>query len=253
MRPRRAVVTGASAGIGRALAIELARGGVDEIVIVARHAGPLQEAAREIEAAGARTLTLARDVADVDGLVRELRSLDDEAPIDLVVANAAVGAAGDAHLAWETYRDALSVNFLGAAATLGALADRMAARRRGHLVATSSLSSFGALPRSIAYSVPKAGLNMLMDCLRLDLAPHGVAVTNVYLGFVDTRMVARSKHPMPQLLTPIVAARAMARAIAQRRDEVVLPRALGLSVRALAAIPKSLRDRLYRAVDRVAG
>lgn len=253
MDVRRALITGASLGIGRALTRELALRGVKDFVLVARTEADLSEVARDLEATGVTVACMVQDVADTEALVERMRAEDDARPIDLVVANAGVGAAGPRSLAWESWRDAMRVNFLGAAATLGALAERMAERRRGHLVTVSSLSSFAALPRSIPYCVPKAGTNMLMDCLRMDLAPFDVTVTNVYLGFVDTRMVARSTHAMPQRMTADAAARGIANAIARRRASVILPRALGLSVLALSRVPRPLRDRLYRAVDRFAG
>ncbi|HEU4533554.1 MAG TPA: SDR family NAD(P)-dependent oxidoreductase, partial [Polyangiaceae bacterium] len=175
--------------------------------------------------------------------VAALRAFDAEAPVDLVVANAGEGApAPDATpYAWETIERAFHTNFCGAAATLTALAPAMVARGRGHLVGIGSLASFGPLPGSAAYCAPKAGLAMLLACMRLDFAGTGVAVTTVNLGFVRTAMVARSTHPMPQLLEPDEAARRLLAALPRRPRTVTLPRALGAATRLLALVPEGAK------------
>ncbi len=240
---RSALVTGASSGIGAALARRLVAGGVTTVGL-ARRAGALAELAAEL---GPRFVPCAQSVDDTDALVATLRRLDDErGGIDLVIANAGVGAAA-AHPAYsyEATRAALHTNFCGAAATLTALTERMVARRAGHLVSISSLSSFGALPAALAYASPKAGLNMVCDSLRLDLGPRGVAVTSVYLGFVATEMVAHSTHPLPQLLSVDAAADGILTALPRRPSHVTLPRLLGLGARLLAALPEPLRVALF--------
>jgi short-subunit dehydrogenase len=242
---RRAAVTGASHGLGRALAFELARRGVN-LFLVARGAPALLGTAEELRTLGVTVSTAATDVSDTTQLVHLLREEDAKAPIDLVVANAAIGRIhGFAEHAWESFESAFRVNLLGAAATLAALTSAMVARRSGHLIAISSLSSLTPLPGSAAYCVPKAGLNMLVDVLRLDLEPYDVAVTNVLLGFVKTRMVERSTHPMPQLMSPERAASVVAARAESRPREIVLPRALALTVAAFSKLPPSVRDRVF--------
>ncbi|MFO0550427.1 MAG: SDR family NAD(P)-dependent oxidoreductase [Polyangiaceae bacterium] len=247
---RSAIVTGASSGIGRALAIELAQRGVRELALVARRAPELEQAAREVEAAGARALVRVVDLADGDRAAAALRAIDDDLDgVDLVVANAGLGPRRDADpLAWETVRDALHVNVCGAAATLTALAPRMRDRRRGHLVGVGSISSFGALPEALAYSSPKAALTMMLDCLRLDLAGAGVAVTAVHLGFVRTAMTAHSTHWMPQLMEAEDCARALVNRLEGRPRAVTLPRALGVAARGLALLPEPLREGIAKAL-----
>lgn len=247
-RPPRAVVTGASRGIGRALSAALARDGA-EVVAVARSAEALDALAREFPG---RVRPEALDVSDTARLVERLRALDREAPVDLVIANAGLGPpAGADPWSWEALGDVFHVNLCGAAATLTALSGAMAARGRGHLVMVGSLSSFGALPEAEAYCAPKAGLRMLMDCLRLDLAPRGVRVTTVNLGFVRTAMVAGSKHPMPGLMEPDEAAARILRALPRAPAEVDIPRGLGLAARAVAALPRPLHALVQRAAARL--
>lgn len=242
----RVLITGASSGIGEALALAFAGQG-DEVLLVARRRARLEALARRIEAGGGRATSVPLDVGDTDRCVETLRRLDREAPLDCVVANAGVGPPTDAApYSWEALRGPCHVNFSGAAATLTASLPAMVARGRGHLVGISSLSSFGALPGSGAYCAPKAGLAMLLECLRLDVAPRGVAVTTVNLGFVDTPMVAHRHEAMPQLLRPDEAAARIVARLPARPPRLDLPQPLAALTRAAAAVPRPLRDRLVR-------
>jgi short-subunit dehydrogenase len=253
-RYARALVTGASRGIGEALARGLAASGA-EVVLVGRDAATLGRVADAIGARGGRARALPLDVADGARAVAALRAIDAEAPIDLVVANAGVGApAPDATpYAWETIEAAFHTNFCGAAATLTALLPAMVGRGRGHLVGVGSLASFGPLPGAAAYCAPKAGLAMLLACLRLDLAGTGVAVTTVNLGFVRTAMVARSTHPMPQLLEPDEVAARVLRALPRRPRELTIPRGLGAAARLLSLVPEGAKAGAARRAARAKG
>ena len=251
MTHRRALVTGASRGIGRALAIELARRGV-HVTMVARSERGLAEAGSTARRVGGVVVPFIADVADADAWVLALRRLDAAAPFDLVVANAGVGLpAPDASpFAWESLAAPFRTNTVGAVATLTALLPAMVERGRGHVVAMGSLASYGPIPGSAAYCAPKAGVDMLMSCLRMDLHGTGVHATNVRLGFVRTDMTAKSTHPMPQLIEPEEAARAVADALAGYPSEFVYPRALGHAARALGVLPVSARGALFRRLTR---
>ncbi len=238
----RTVITGASSGIGRALALELAGRGA-RVIAAARRDQELARVADEIRANGGAVETMVLDVANTSATVARLREWDDADEIDVVIANAGVGATPNTDpTSWEAIADACHINYCGAAATLTALLPTMMARGRGHLVGVSSLASFGALPMSAAYCSPKAGLRMLLDCLRLDAAASGVTVTALHLGFVDTPMLAHAKHPTPQRVSAERAAKVMADAIERRVDELTFPRALGFAASAAGALPRGLRS-----------
>lgn len=239
-----AIVTGASSGIGRALAVELVRSGTRRVVLVSRRKALLESLAVEVRAAGAEPLIEVLDVGDADLCAARLRRLDEGlGGFDLVIANAGVGAPRGADpIAWETLRGPLHVNLCGAAATLTGALGAMVARRRGHLVGIGSLASYGPLPEAAAYCTPKAGLAMLLECLALDLRGSGVAVTHVRLGFVRTPMTDHASHPMPQLLEATDAARQIVSRLRSRPREIVLPRALGAAARAASFAPRRLRE-----------
>ena len=245
-----ALVTGASSGIGRSLALALARSGC-AVVACARHEAGLKALAEEIRRDGGRCLVQELDVADTVRTVERIRALDDAHRFELIVANAGVGAReGVAPWTWEALGDAIEINFVGAAATLTAALPAMVSRGRGHLVAVSSLASYGPLPASAAYCAPKAGLDMLMECLRIDLTCTGVRVTNVRAGFVRTRMVATTTHPMPGLMEPDEAAERILEGLERAPAEIVFPRWLAAMARASGALPRPLRDALLRVVIR---
>ncbi len=243
-RWKNALVTGASSGIGRSLAIDLARRGVP-VILASRRTRALSEVAAFIRGAGGSADVVAMDVSDTEQTVSTLRALDSQrGGLDLVIANAGVGAAreGLPSYAWETMRDALHTNLCGAAATLTAVLPRMVERGFGHVVGIGSLASYGALPESEAYCTPKAGLAMLLACLSLDLAGTGVAATHVELGFVRTPMVRHSTHPMPQLAEPEVVARRVVDELRKAPRTIVYPRALATATALLAALPPPVRE-----------
>jgi len=239
-----ALVTGASSGIGRALAVELVRRGARRVALVARRRALLEEVAAEVRDHGGDAAIEVLDVGDADRCAARMEAIDRAmGGLDLVVANAGAGAGPGADpLAWSTWRAPLHVNLCGAAATLAGPLANMVERGRGHLVGVGSLASYGPLPEAAAYCVPKAGLAMLLACLALDLDGTGVAVTHVRLGFVRTAMVAHARHPMPQMLEADEAARRIVRGLRARPREIVIPRALGAAARLASLAPPRLRD-----------
>ena len=244
-------MTGASSGIGRALAVALGRAGA-HVVLIARRERELHETAAAVDAAGGRTTVEVADVTETSRLVARMKALDDALRgIDIVFANAGVGApSGEPQLWWEALEPALATNLLGGAATLTALLPRMIARRRGHLVAISSIASFGALPGCAAYCAPKAGLSMLTECLRMDLLGTGVAASAVHVGFVRTPMVERTTFPMPMILEADEAARHIVGRLPGAPATIDFPTPVAMAAKAIAALPVSIRDAVARRTKR---
>ncbi len=242
--PSVALVTGASRGIGRAVVEQLAAQGT-RVWAVARDAAALH-AAFQGRFEG-RVTPVVADVNDTQRLVETLRGLDQQQPIEVVVANAGVGAAsGHPSFSWETMAAALHTNFCGAAATLTALLPAMVQRQRGHVVFVSSLSSISALPQAEAYCVPKAGINMLMDCLRLDLEGTGVHATTVRLGFVRTAMLNEAAHALPGLVEPEAAARVIVDALGHPSRVIDFPTSISVAAHLGVLAPPTLKRWLTR-------
>jgi short-subunit dehydrogenase len=238
------LVTGASSGIGQALAERFAADG-SLVVLAARRADRLHEVADGIEHDGGRARVEPMDVGDTTTTVARIRALDAElGGFDLVIANAGVGMKhkGLPSYAWEAMKDACHVNFCGAAATLTAALPQMVERGRGHVVGISSIASFTPIPGRGGYCAPKAGLSMLLECLRLELAGTGVHATAVHPGFVRTAMTARSKGALPFVMNPDQAAERIVRALPSAPATIDFPWQLATAARAGAALPRVLRD-----------
>ncbi len=243
---RVALVTGASSGIGQALAERLAADGT-RVVLAARRAERLREVADGIVRAGGRAEVAAMDVADTAATVARIRALDAElGGLDLVVANAGVGmkSKGGPTYAWEAMAAACHTNFCGAAATLTAVLPAMVERRRGHVVGISSIASFTPLPGRGGYCAPKAGLSMLLECLRLELVGTGVHATAVHPGFVRTAMTAKSKGALPFIMDAAEAAQRIVRALPAAPATIDFPWVLATAARLGASLPRPLRDRV---------
>lgn len=239
------LITGASSGIGRSLAVELGRRGAS-VGLLARRADSLREVAGEIEAAGGHALALPSDVTDaasVRGAADELRAK--YGAIDVLVANAGVGVLTDdfARLG-EQVAETVEINLLGAANSAGAVLPEMIALGSGQLVVISSLASYRGLPKSGAYCASKAALNALFESLRLDLKKTGVTVTIIKPGFIKTPLTAGREAQMPFLLELDDATRKILRAIEARRTAYAFPWQLASIVRLARLMPDSLYDRI---------
>jgi short-subunit dehydrogenase len=212
---RNLVITGASSGLGRALALWFARRG-SRVYAAARREEQLNSLQAEAAKGPGEVVPVRLDVAETDAVVAKLRALDDATPggIDLVVANAGIGGKlNGARTEWADIDKMLRVNILGATATLSALAPRMAERKRGHLVGVASLAAWIVVPRFGTYGASKRYLQTFCAGLRLDLAPLGVRVTSINPGFVKSEMTAGNRFFMPFLLETDDAADRMGRAI----------------------------------------
>ncbi|MBN1205785.1 MAG: SDR family NAD(P)-dependent oxidoreductase [Myxococcaceae bacterium] len=242
-----ALVTGASSGLGRGLALWFAQRGT-RVFAAARRVEQLRTLAEEARAAGGTVEPVELDVSQADRTLERIQRIDaDCGGLDLVVANAGVGLETYAkRFNWERVKQILDVNVTGAAATLSAVLPKMVERNKGHLVGVSSLAAFRGLPRNAAYSGSKAFLSTFMESLRVDLRGTGVRVTCIYPGFVKTEMTAPNKHPMPFLLEPEEAVERMARAITRGVPVFAFPWQMSTAMKLVKAIPDSLFDPLVR-------
>lgn len=218
---RTALLTGATGGLGRAIAKALAGNGV-KLVLSARQAGALQALAAELPGEGHRVA--AADLAQPDAAEQLMAEVGD---IDLLIANAGLPAAGWlGEFSAEQVTRALRVNLEAPMLMARALAPSMLARGEGHLVFVSSLSGKVASPQSSIYNATKFGLRGFALGLRTDLAPKGVGVSLVSPGFIrDAGMFADSgAKPPPGLgtATPEQVGEAVVRAVRQDRIEVTV-------------------------------
>ena len=242
------MITGASSGIGRGLAVELARRGA-KLGLVARRADVIDEVVREIEAAGSKALALPADVQSETSLraaADKLRA--DLGPIDVLIANAGIGPTRDAaEINAEEVAGVINVNVIGASNSVAAVIPEMVARESGQLVVISSLAAYRGLPRSAAYCASKAAVSAFFESLRLDLEPRGIDVTIIHPGFIKTPLTAGRDAQMPFLMELDDAVKKMVRAIEKRRKRYSFPWQLATIVRAGMIMPIWMYDQISRA------
>lgn len=242
---RVAVVTGASSGIGRALALELQRDGY-ALGLTARRSEPLEALEREIGTLGGRAASQTADAADRAGTLAAIHALADAlGPVDLLVANAGMGISKPVYEPnADTYEQMIRVNLLGPYYAVEAVLPSMLERGSGHLVAMSSLAKFVTGPGAGQYSATKAALSMWMDATRLELEPRGITCTTIQPGFIRTPMTDENDFEMPFLMDVDVAAQKIARAIRRRKNVYSFPFPMAMGARIGGLLPDWLRRRL---------
>jgi len=246
-RPQTVLITGASSGIGRALALEYARDGAG-VALCARRTAELEGVAEEVRALGGTARVFPLDVSDVRAVAETLRRADEAlGGIDMVVANA---GRGDTRLAtrltWDDVAPVVDVNVRGAMATLVAAIPIFLAQQRGHLVAVSSLAGVRGLPASAAYSASKAALSIFLESLRIDLGPAGIRVTDVRPGFVATAFNEGASHPMPFRWPVDKAARHIAHRLESAPAVVAFPWPMVVATSFARLLPAWIYDRVIR-------
>lgn len=236
-----AIVTGASSGLGRSLAGELATSGYT-LGLIARRREHLQKLATELHSAGHRAEFATADVGSRVRMQEAVRELSEKlGPVELAIANAGIGLRDqldpfDSRVVEQVMR----VNFLGSIHLIEAVLPKMLEQRRGHIVGISSLGADRGLPGSSAYTASKAALNTYFDGLRVALRPSGIAVTTVCPGFVRTGMVEGQNHPMPWILEPEDAARRVVRALRRKPGRYRFPLPMSFLMRFLRLVPDRL-------------
>ncbi|MCJ2044392.1 SDR family NAD(P)-dependent oxidoreductase [Methylobacterium sp. J-078] len=236
------LITGASSGIGAALARHYAQPGAT-LILHGRDAPRLEAVAQACRDRGAHVETERLDVRDRPAIAAWLRDLDAQRPIDLVIVNAAINGGdpgGDVEteaMAFET----VDVNLVGALNVALPCATLMRARGGGQIALVSSLAAFAPLPDAPAYSGTKAALLAHGLALREKLKPYGVRVNVVTPGYVKTAMGSEYQGWRPLEISAQDAAARIARGLARDRDIVAFPWILAAAARGAALLPESLR------------
>ena len=237
------LITGASTGIGNALAKELAQRGW-AVGLVARRSELLSTLAADIEAAGGKAAWAAADVTDVvairDAALHIAATLG---PIDLMVANAGTGLPTRATtVPIDAWMQIMRLNVDGAIYSVGAVLPEMVERKAGHLAVVSSVAGYRGLPMSAAYSASKAAVSTFFESLRVDLRAHGIAVTTIHPGFITTPLTAKNKFPMPFLISAERAAVLIADGLERRRSDITFPWQMRILMRWVRYLPNALYD-----------
>jgi short-subunit dehydrogenase len=238
------LITGASSGIGRGLALELARRGA-AVGLFARRIDILREVEAEIVSTGGRAMAFAGDVVRPDTLREAAWKLERAfGPIDVMIANAGIGASTRGqNLPLDDVSRIINVNLIGAANSAAAVIPQMVRRGSGRVVAIASLAAYRGLPNSAAYCASKAGVSKLYESLRVDLRGSGVEVTVIFPGFVRTKLTANHSN-MLFLMDVDTAVTKIVRAIERGKQSYSFPWQLAGFVRAGLFFPIWLYDRV---------
>ena len=247
--PLKVFITGASSGLGAALAAHYAtRGAV--LGLAARRADKLAEVTRTLATPASVYVV---DVADREALATAAADFATRhGTPDIVIANAGIstGTHGGNVADLATLERVLQTNVTGVAATLSPFVEAMRSRGSGTLVGIASVAGFRGLPGSGAYSASKAAAINWLEALRVELHGSGVRVVTVCPGYIDTPMTAVNRFHMPFLLSAEDAARRIARAIERGSALAVLPWQIGLAFWFLRRAPNWLFDRLFARTPR---
>ena len=251
---KRAIITGASSGIGLALAQELGRRGW-EVALLARRTELLAEAVAALERDHrGRAVALTCDVTDAAAVAAAVRQGESllGGPFDLAVANAGVGipthaAKFDAAAAGEV----IIVNVVGTMNLFGAVIPSMIERRSGRFAGVASLAGLRGLPTASAYSASKAAMQTFLESARVELRQFAVGVTTINPGFIVTAMTEKNRFRMPFLMKVEKAASIIADGLERGKRVIEFPLPMSIMTRMMRHLPGFIFDRMMAPAARV--
>lgn len=247
MAPSLAFITGASSGIGLALAEAYARRGW-RLALVARRTDPIEDWARARGLDGERLRAYRADVREVDAVIEAGRRCIAELGVpDVVIANAGISIGIDTadRADLDVMRETFETNNVGMAATFHPFLPAMRERRAGTLVGIASVAAIRGLPGHGAYCASKSGVVAYCESLRGECRPHGIAVVTLLPGYIATPLTSRNTYPMPFLMAPEAFAEQAVRAIDAGTSYRVIPWQMGVVAKLMRLLPNGLFDRLF--------
>jgi short-subunit dehydrogenase len=245
---KRAIITGASSGIGHALARELASRGWS-LALLARRVDLLESLATEVRARGVAAAAIECDVTDLAAVRAAVARAESElgGSFDLAVANAGISIP-----TWATnfkVADAeriMRVNVFGMFYLFDAVVPSMLARGSGRFAGIASIAGLRGLPSASVYSASKAAMQAFLEASRVELTPRGVGITVVNPGWVDTPIIEKYKGAVPFLVKVDDAARIIADGLERGAREIEFPRPMSLVMRTVRLLPNAIYDLALR-------
>jgi len=239
----RIIITGASSGLGEALALHYATK-ENQLVLLARREDRLKDVAARCVALEAAVETIVADVNDFL-LMKCIGEKLANTHIDRIILNAGVSVGHSSGVtSFENFHRLFQTNFLSVHALLEPIIPKLSAQKSGEIVFISSLASLLSMPTSIAYSASKRALNAYAEGLRYQLKPHGIDVMTILPGFIDSEMTQKNRFKMPFLLSTQDGVKRITDAIAGKKRFYPFPLRFYLMIRFALLLPQSLRDKI---------
>ncbi len=240
------LITGASSGIGEALARDYANPGIN-LFLSGRNRQRLDMVAEACRAKGAAVDARDLDVRSKEAMAGWISEVDRSSPLDLIVANAAIAAGqGNARNFEDQSREIIDTNLSGVLNTVMPALDVMTPRLRGQIGIVSSLTGFYGLSSTPAYSASKAAVRTLGEGLRGRYAGKGIGISVICPGHVRSRMSADNKFPMLFLMDADRASRIIRKGLARNKARVTFPMPLALAIWMLNAMPAALAHQITK-------
>lgn len=242
------LITGATGGLGQALALAYAAPGI-LLSLTGRREDTLQALARQCEQKGAQVRLYALDLREIQEINQYFRNIDSHHPVDIVIANAGVSSSIGSQGQNEALQDArrvCTVNFLAVLECLHPLAENMRQRGKGQIGVVASLGGWQGLPYSPAYSASKAAVRVYAQALRAWLRPYGVWVSVISPGFVRSAMSSRYQGNKPFMLSAPQAAERIKKGLERGKAEICFPWPLAWGMRLLDLLPAPVADSILR-------
>lgn len=240
------LLTGASSGIGEALAFAMAKRGAI-IGLLARREKLLKPIKEQIEKNGGTARYFVCDVTETEKLSDAAENLRNEfGKIDIMIANAGIGGNNPKtrSLEADAVAKVINVNLIGAVNSVAAVLPNMLERKSGQLVAISSLAGFRGLPKSAAYSASKAGMTAFFESVRLDVQHLGISVSIIQPGFIKTPLTSGRANKMPFIMELENSIPLFLNAIEKQKKFAAFPWQLASFVRFSKIMPTWLYDRI---------
>lgn len=237
----RIVITGASSGLGEALALYYATREY-QLVLIARREDRLNDVAQRCRAKGAEVESIVADVNDFERM-REVGEDLGKQPIDRIMLNAGVSVGHyEGVTPFADFERLFKTNFLSVHALLEPIIPRLIEQKSGEIVFISSLASLFTMPTSIAYSSSKRALNAYAEGLHYQLKPQGITVMTIMPGFIESEMTQKNRFKMPFFMNTHEGIARITHAIERKKIRYAFPFRFYLMIRIVLLFPQSLRD-----------
>jgi len=244
--PQNILITGASSGIGAALARGYSKPR-RYLALSGRDVERLQQVADECRDLGAEVEAKIVNVCDRDAMAAWVARIEADYPLDLVIANAGIsGGTADGGESDEQAREIFEVNLAGVLNTIFPAISSMKIRQHGQISIVSSIAGFRGLPSAPAYSASKAAVKVYGEALRGALYDDGIGVSVICPGFVNSRMTAKNNYPMPLIISAERAATTIISGLAQNRARIAFPWPMYLAIWIMSVLPQFLTDITFR-------